>query len=121
MRMKKPKSLKKNEEIVVFRKEHDPYMDIDKFLAIYTNEYVAGSSGELGTSCQSFYESHYGNGFVFDCTSHMSWDYYNKDTKPVTKEELEICRNALQEYWDSIPGDKVVVVPRRKMYFGKGC
>ena len=117
----KPKSLKENEMVVIFRKERNPYTDLDQYIAVFPDEHDVPSR-PYDMMCIAFYLA--GDRTIFECHGSMCPEYYYQNTKRISKEESEWCREQLQQYYNSTdykPEDHVELVVRQKMYHGRGC
>lgn len=119
----KPKSLKENEEVIIIRKEYDPY---DKRPMKQQTNYVAvfpdceDRPGYM--MCLAMWVN--GNGEVVFPEGHgsMSRSYLWKTKKVHDMELKKKLVNAVQALWDSYNEDpKVSLVLREKMYFGRRC
>lgn len=117
----KPKSLKENEEVIIIRKERDPYDTRPKELQ---KNYIAvfpDCEDGYGVLCLPMYIG--SNDSIIFPEGHcvMSREYY-WSTKKVHDQKLkERLVKAVQDLWDSNPDPKVNLVLREKMYFGRGC
>lgn len=84
-------------ERVVFRKDYDPYMKIEKYVAVFPDD--PHNAGTLPFVALYFN----GDRPVFEPYGEMCLDYYYKKTKCIYKQSDDAlrCLRAVEWYYDS--------------------
>lgn len=92
-------------ERVIFRTEYDPYMKMEKYLAVFPDDQAF--PGRIAYVPLYFTE----HGTTFECYDEMSLDYYYGETKIVHKNNEIVKRllNALRDFY----GDEFRAVEKR--------
>lgn len=83
-------------ERVVFRRDYDPYMEMEKYLAVFPDD--PHNVGKL--AFVAFYFN--GDRAVFEPYGEMCFDYYYGKTKRIRgrSDEALRCLHAIEQYFD---------------------
>ena len=92
----------------IFRIEHDPYMDIDKFIAIFP-ESKANFRGDV--NCLPFW---FDGEWRFECHSEICYSYYRETKYIKDKTLLKRLKEIVEDYYNNMPGEKVELIVRQK-------
>lgn len=92
----------------IFRIEHDPYMDIDKFIAIFP-ESKANSRGDV--NCLPFW---FDGQWHFESHGEICRWYYWKTKHIKNKELLQNLKEVVEAFYNDMPDEKVELIIRQK-------